>query len=239
MKHGKGLTWLTELPIAHRGLHDGNIERPENSMAAFRAAIAGPYAIECDLHPSADGVPMVFHDDDLMRMTGTTGNIRDRTSDELCGLRLAQTEEPVPTLADLLAETGGTVPLILELKSQSGRNDGFADAVCNLLKDYSGPVAVMAFDPALVADLRRAAPGLPRGLVVQGNWRKAFWMIRTILRLNAHFVSYAIDDLPSPGPLFTRYCLGMPLICWTVRTEAQRRRARRWTGQITFEGFTP
>ncbi len=239
MKHSKGLTWLTELPIAHRGFHDTELRRPENSLAAFAAALEAPYAIECDLHPSADGVPMVFHDENLDRLTKQIGNIRDLPAADLKQFALAGTKERIPTLADLLSLTNGAVPLILELKSQPGRNGGFAAAVCDLLSDYSGPVAIMSFDPQLMTEARANAPGLPRGIVAEGNWRHAFHVIGNVIRTNAHFVSYAIDDLPTPAPLFARYCLGLPLICWTVRSDAQRRCARRWTGQMTFEGFTP
>ncbi|MCE8472442.1 phosphodiesterase, partial [Rhodovulum sulfidophilum] len=57
-------------PLAHRALHDRAAGRPENSVEAVRAAIAGGYGIEIDIQPSADGVPMVFHDYDLARLTG-------------------------------------------------------------------------------------------------------------------------------------------------------------------------
>lgn len=239
MNHREGLTWLTKLPIAHRGLHDFALQRPENSLAAFRAALEAPYAIECDLHPSADGIPIVFHDDYLQRLTGTNGNPRDKTASELTELSLAGTDERIPTLADLLALIGGAVPLILELKSQPGRDDGFAAAVCDQLSGYSGAVAVMSFEPQLIAEAKVHAPDLPRGLVAEGDWRSALHVVWNLIRTNAQFLSYAVDDLPTPGPLFARYCLGMPLICWTVSTDAQRRRAGRWTGQMTFEGFTP
>ena len=239
MKHRKGLTWLTELPIAHRGLHDTSRHRPENSMAAFRAAVEAPYAIECDLHPSADGVPIVFHDDDLARLTGIQGNIRDRTASELQTFSLGGSEERIPALADLLTLVAGAVPLILELKSQAYRDDGFAEAVCELLADYAGPVAVMSFEPRLIRDTRLHAPGLPRGLVAHGGWRSCLRFVAAVVRVNAHFVSYSIDDLPTPGPLIARYGLGLPLICWTIRNKAQQRHADRWTEQITFEGFLP
>lgn len=206
-------------------------------MAAFRAAIAGKYAIECDLQPSGDGTPMVFHDDELGRLTNASGNIRDVATSELAELRLAGTVETIPTLADLLAETAGRVPLVLELKSQAGRDQGFARAVADMLKNYEGPVAVMSFEPALIADLREAAPGLPRGLVAEGDYRWLWAFIAAVLRQNVHFISYSIADLPTPGPLLAHHLLGLPLICWTVRTEADRRKARRWTDQITFEGF--
>ena len=61
--------WLTARPIAHRGLHDRAASRPENTLAAARAAVAGGFAIECDVQLSADGEAMVFHDAALGRLT--------------------------------------------------------------------------------------------------------------------------------------------------------------------------
>jgi hypothetical protein len=52
-------------------------------------------------------------------------------------------------------------------------------------------------------------------------------------------ISYAIDDLPTPMPILARQLLGIPLICWTVRTPEQWKKARIWADQITFEGFAP
>ena len=59
------LDWLTARPVAHRGLHDAAAGVIENTSTAFNAAIAGNYAIECDLQITADGEAMVFHDDAL------------------------------------------------------------------------------------------------------------------------------------------------------------------------------
>ncbi|MFG1514500.1 glycerophosphodiester phosphodiesterase family protein, partial [Halobacteriovorax sp. ZH3_bin.1] len=57
--------------IAHRGLHDD--KKPENTMAAFKAAIKHNYAIELDVHLSSDGHVVVFHDETLERLTGSNG----------------------------------------------------------------------------------------------------------------------------------------------------------------------
>ena len=62
--------WITETPIAHRGLHDINLGIPENSMYAFEVAISQKYIIELDVHLLKDGNVVVFHDDDTLRMTG-------------------------------------------------------------------------------------------------------------------------------------------------------------------------
>ena len=84
------ISWLTARPIAHRGFHDLNDKRWENTLSAFSAAIERGYAIECDVHLSADGVPIVIHDDDLRRLTGTEGFVWQRTAAEMAQLRRAQ-----------------------------------------------------------------------------------------------------------------------------------------------------
>jgi glycerophosphoryl diester phosphodiesterase len=238
MKRGK-LRWLTARPIAHRGLHDVARGRPENSLAAFDAATASRYAIECDVHLSADGIPIVFHDDNLTRLTAHPGSVRDRTAAELGNLRIAGTREWIPTLDEVLDLVEGRVPLVLELKHMPGRDAGLAWTVIERLKRYDGAAALMSFDHALIADARAAGPHLPRGLVASGNWRAGSEHFKAALRLGADFISYCIDDLPTPMPILARRLLGVPLICWTVRNPEQLSKAKRWTDQITFEGFSP
>ena len=233
------LKWLTARPISHRGLHDKARGRPENSLAAFDAAVSGHYAIECDLHLAADGVPMVFHDDHLGRLTGEDAYVGDLTSTELSDLRLGDSAEWIPTLDELLALVQGRVPLVIELKHIPGRDAGLASAVVGRLKRYDGPAALMSFDPALLADVRAADPHLPRGLIGAGDWRRGGEHFRAMLRLGVDFISYSIADLPTPLPVLVHRLLRIPLICWTVRTPEQLRKAKTWTDQITFEGFRP
>jgi len=93
--------------IAHRGF---SARAPENTLVAIDAAVvAGADAVEFDLHVSADGVPMLFHDDRLERTTNGRGAVRDRTLAELrtfdAGAWFAPefAGEPVPTFAEALA----------------------------------------------------------------------------------------------------------------------------------------
>ena len=95
------------LPIAHRALHDRAAGRPENSRAAVRAAVEAGYGIEIDIQPSADMVPMVFHDYDLRRLTGRAGRTRGLTAAELGRLPLLDSDEGIPTLAEALEWTRG------------------------------------------------------------------------------------------------------------------------------------
>jgi glycerophosphoryl diester phosphodiesterase len=233
------LRWLTARPIAHRGLHSLGEGRPENTLAAFETAVKAGYGIECDVHVSSDGVPVVFHDDGLERLTGERGCVRDLTAHELADIRVCGTSECIPTLDELLALVEGRVPLLIELKHIRRRDAGLAWGVAERLKRYAGPAAAMSFRASLIRELRAADPHLVRGLTAAGNWRTGPHHLRNLVRLNVDFVSYGIDDLPTPVPIFARRWLRLPLICWTVRTPAQLRRARAWTDQITFEGFLP
>ena len=107
------LSWLTAQPIAYRGFHDMNRQRWENTIAAFEAAVDHGYAIECDVHLAADGVPVVFHDETLERLTGREGRVWQLSSIELAALRIGGTSQTVPMLAQVLERIGGRVPLVI------------------------------------------------------------------------------------------------------------------------------
>lgn len=231
--------WLTERPIAHRGLHDLAAGRPENTIAAFEAARHAGYAIECDLHLSSDGVPVVFHDETLDRLTGEAGTVGARSAAELGRIPVLGTQEPIPTLDDMLALVAGRVPLVIELKPAGTRGAGLAGTVVERLRSYDGPAALMSFEPDLVAAVAAAGPEIPRGLTAEGRLRDGLRHLRTSRRLDVQFISYNIDDLPTFGPVAARRIWGVALLCWTVRSPAQFEKAQKWADQITFEGFRP
>ncbi len=241
--------WLTARPIAHRGYHDRAAGRIENTLPAAEAAIARNFAIECDLQPTADGRVVVFHDDGLERLTEATGPVGARTLAELRSVRLHGTDAGIPTLEALLDLVDGRVPLIIELKSRWDGDRRLERAVAPILADYAGPAAVMSFDPMSMVAMRRLAPSLPRGMTADdfrdGEWHRLPWPQRFALRhllaaalVWPHFVSFGIDALPADAPLMLRH-IGVPLICWTIRTPAEWAKARSLTDQITFEGFDP
>ena len=150
-----------------RGLGDVYKRQPENSLAAFRAAIAGGWGIELDVQPAEDGTPLVFHDYELTRLTGDGGVVAALSVAEAAGRRLLGTAEGIPTLEAVLALVAGRVPVLIEIKDQSG--DLGPDmgelplAVAALAADYAGPLAVMSFNPHAAEMVHRAAPAWPSG----------------------------------------------------------------------------
>ncbi|WP_019995179.1 glycerophosphodiester phosphodiesterase family protein [Aureimonas ureilytica] len=232
--------WLKDRPIAHRGLHDGNKTVFENSISAFRAAIAGGYAIECDVHLSSDGVPVVFHDDDLKRLTGREGRVRQTSAVELGGLRLGGTGDTIPTLAALLQLVAGQVPLVVELKGASEAEDaGFVDAVAAVVEGYAGPLALMSFDSWLLEQTEQVRETYPIGLTAEGTRPELLAEHRAIFARRCDFTSYNIHHLPNDFVDWVRNEQGAPAISWTVRTPAEAEKSARLVDQMTFEGFTP
>jgi glycerophosphoryl diester phosphodiesterase len=246
-----GLDWLTARPVAHRGLHDAGHGVIENTASAFAAAIENNYAIECDLRLSADNEVMVFHDRTLDRLTEASGEVNRKTAGELGAVIFKTTADRMMTLAQLCELVGGRVPLILELKSEFDGDLRLPQRVADILRGYAGPVAAMSFDPAQGAALAALAPGLPRGIVAERYYKHPEWKglrphdrwrlahLLHALRSRPHFVAYAVNDLPAAAPLLARWLFGLPLLTWTVRTEAQRACAARWADQMIFEGFRP
>ena len=235
MRHDD-LDWLRATPIAHRGLHDKSKGRYENTLSAVKAAVANGYSIEIDLHPSRDGVPMVFHDNVLDRLTDQQGPFRERTAETLCQIHIGGTADCVPRLDQLLATVNGKSGLVIELKGIAGEDKGFVANVLKVLEGYNGPVALMSFNHWLLKDARDHGCPFPLGLTAEGNEDLHDIHSRAAQTYDIDFVSYGIKDLPNR---FVREFRkqGNPVISWTIRDRDQAEKSAKYADQITFEGF--
>ncbi len=150
-----------QVPLAHRGYHGGP-NGVENSREAIANAVANGYGIELDLQLSADGQAMVFHDDTLDRMTCKSGQVLDKSAAKLGTILLSGGQTGIPTLAEILKQVAGKVPLLIEIKYQNadlGPTSGQLErATAAALQSYSGAVAVMSFNPHSVAHMAKFAP---------------------------------------------------------------------------------
>jgi glycerophosphoryl diester phosphodiesterase len=230
--------WIKELPVAHRGYHDLNNAVWENTLSAFSRAVEAGFAIECDLHYASDAVPVIFHDEDLERLCNLKGDVRERTSQELGLIAVGGTNDKVPTLKQLLALVQGKVPLVLELKGREADDEGFAEAVLDVLEGYEGKVALMSFDHWLLKDLKELNAPYPIGLTANGNTPEEYAEHEKAMEIGLDFISYYYADLPNP--FITRQRdKGVPVITWTVRDEQARKQTFENADQMTFEGFDP
>lgn len=138
--------------IAHRGIHNEAI--PENSMKAFSLALKKNIPIEFDVHILKDKNIVVFHDDNLKRMTNKDKFIKECTYEEIKDLKLKNTNEKIPLLKDVLKLVDGKVLLDIELKMDV-TDHSLEDGLIEILKDYNGEVILKSFDYRKVKYLKK------------------------------------------------------------------------------------
>jgi glycerophosphoryl diester phosphodiesterase len=218
-------------------LQDGNKAVWENTLTAFSRAIAGNYAIECDVHLSKDGVPVVIHDADLERLTGERGMVHDRTAAQLSKIKIGGTDDRVPLLAQMLALVDGKVPLVIELKGDPGHDDGLVAAVARELSGYKGHAAIMSFEHPHLRRCAKDAPGIPVGLTAEGVHDPDMEAHFSMLAHGIQFVSYNVHHLPNRFVSFVRQHMSLPVITWTVREPQTLKKTYDFADQATFERF--
>ena len=243
-----GMKELRGWNYAHRGLHGEGV--PENSMAAFRAALDQGYGIELDIHLLADGNLAVIHDSLLKRTTGAEGRIEDLTTEQLKDYRLEGTDETIPEFMDVLTLWGGKAPLIIELKPEKGNHAALTDAVCRMLDSYKGSYCLESFDPRCITWLRKNRPELIRG-VLSYDYRHsktpmpgylAFVLRHYLMNYQCRpdFVAYRFCDRnTSPSVRLCRKLWKAEAVTWTLQTKEEYDTAMAEGWIPIFEGFRP
>lgn len=242
-----GLPELRRWNYAHRGLHDA--DNPENSMAAFRAALAGGYGIELDIHLMRDGNLAVIHDSSLKRIAGADVRIEDLSTQDLTSYHLAGTGERIPLFVDVLDLFAGRAPLIVELKVADGNYADLCQAACRLLDSYNGPYCIESFDPRAVAWFRKHRPDVIRGQLSE-NWMGKKLPVPAVLRwiLTYHisniytrpdFIAYKYADRKVFGTEICRKFWNLQGVSWTLKTPEEYAIAVEEGWIPIFEGFRP
>lgn len=221
---------MLDLPpvIGHRG---AAAHAPENTLASFAAAAdLGCRMVEFDVRLTADGVPVVFHDDTLDRCTPATGPVAVRTLDEL--RRLAPS---IPSLEDVLALCAGRgMAVNIEIKPHAGAEAETArialEAAGRLWpSDLPAPL-VSSFRPACLDMARRVAPHWPRGLLVErvpSDWRARVEAMAGVA-LHAHHRAL------SAGLAHDVRRAGFALLAYTVNDVARARELWNWQVSSVF-----
>ncbi len=243
--------WLDKYHYAHRGLHGSGV--PENSMRAFAQAVEAGYAIELDVRLTLDGHVVVFHDKKLHRMTGKHASLRWCTLLQLKKLKLADTEERIPLLEDVLRMVDGRVPVLIEIKDYTFVGP-LEHKLCKIIKHYQGKIAVQSFSPFSLRWFLRHAPQIPRGQLacdmrfcdtVSAVWRPLMrFLLLALTRLETNhlcrpnFISYEHHDVNKRiiKKLRNR---GAKVFAWTIRNETQMHAARGYIDAMIFEGIRP
>lgn len=230
------------LNIAHRGLHSKDKTIPENSLAAFTAAIDAGYGIELDIQLSKDNEVVVFHDDDLRRVCGVAGRVDSYTLAELKAFRLFGTGQAIPTLKEVLALVNQQVPLVIELKTGPKRI-ALCHAAWNILCTYDGDICVESFDPRILRMFKKYVPGLLRGQLIAapktlGGTPASYlvgWGLGHFLG-RPHFLACHKGKMSLPIRFAGRFAMRL---VWTVTDTDDYDSLEDAYDAVIFEGYQP
>ena len=244
----KELSALRGWNYAHRGFHgDG---KPENSMAAFRAALDHGYGIEFDVHLMKDGNLAVIHDSSLKRTAGVDVRIEDLSLADLSNYHLDGTEEVIPTFQQVLDLYSGKAPLIIELKPVGGNVARLSQAVCDALEGYSGAYCIESFDPRCIRWLRLNRPEIIRGQLAENFFKSKSsnisWILKLAMTLNLpnfltrpDFVAYKFADRQNLSVWLCRKLWKIQGVTWTLRDPADHLTAVAEGWIPIFEHYNP
>lgn len=241
----KNIDEYTEVKYAHRGLHDDT--KAENSISAIKAAVENGYGIEFDVRLSSDGTLVVFHDDTLDRVCGREGKVIDFTAEELATFKLNGTDDGIPTFDEVLEVVGGKVPLLVEIKENSG-DSSVSTATAERLASYDGPYIVESFNPLSVKNASARLPGIACGFLSQNFTKKEeckkplyFALEHLLLNrvCNPSFIAYKHSHYYMPMLKLARL-LGARTIAWTVRSQEEEDAAfANGFDAVIFENYIP
>lgn len=223
-------SWCLPAVIAHRC---GGALAPENTLAGLHITAAlGLRGVEFDVMLSADGVPVVIHDDELDRTTSCSGPVAGMSARDLAACdagwrhHAAFAGEPIPSLAALAASCLGLgLAANLEIKCDdaAGTQIGsvVARAAAELWAGAPSQLLFSSFSERALEAARRAAPQIARGLLVEVL--PADWLARTARLgcVSLHCDARRLDE----ARVAELRRAGLRLALYTENDAA---RARRW-----------
>lgn len=193
--------------IAHRGLFNNEKGIPENSIEAFKLAVENDFAIELDVHITLDEEIVVFHDNNIKRMTGVNAIVEDCTFEYLSSLNLINTKYNIPKLKDVLDLIDGKVPLLIEIKN-TRRVGKLELKLMEMLTLYNGKYIIESFNPLSLYFIRKRYPRVIIGQLASKNLVKPNFIAYDINYINERFVNKCHRQ--------GRYLYG-----WTAKTKKE------------------
>ena len=229
--------------IAHRGLHGLDPNAPENSLAAYRKAVEAGLMIEIDIHLTADGEVVVFHDDDLKRVCGIDRTVEEMTLAQLKECRLLGTEETIPTLQECLDTVNGQVALLIEFKCVNFAYRELCEKANAILSAYTGKYMIQSFYPFVLGWYKRNRNDICRGQLAarfkgEALHKRMLGCMLFNFLARPDFVSYDHLDADHPARrLVTK--LGAFPVGWTFTSQQAVDAHRDNFKTYIFEEFLP
>lgn len=231
---------------AHRGFHDNSGPAPENSLLAIELAVDNKYGMEFDIRLSKDGQVILFHDDDLKRMTNRTDHVRNLDFAELNQIKLLDSDQTIPLFSEVLELVDGKVPIIVELKCPNEDVEELASKASQSLDSYEGVFMVESFNPFAVKWFRDNRPNYIRGQLSSGHFpglafRDNFLMKKLLVNYLSRpdFIAYEHKYRNKFALWIQKHIWKSLMVCYTVKVKEDYGINKPVFDLIIFEGFKP
>lgn len=229
--------------IAHRGIYN-NKDIPENSIGAFKKAISSKIPIELDLQLTKDGQIVVFHDDNLKRLTGIDGKIKNYTYLELRNLKLLGTNYKIPLFSEVVSIVNNKVFLDIEIK-HGFNTKKMMNEIFSILDATSQEYVIKSFSPNYLFWIKKHRPEVLYGILSSKYLDHSF--LFRLLRfpstyligisfLKPAFVAYDINNL-SYYKLKKLRRNGMVIVAWTIKDNNDLEFASQYADSYVCEGI--
>ena len=207
--------------IAHRGIFD-NEKVPENSIPAFKKAMDLNIPIEFDIQLTKDNVLVVFHDDNLYRMTGKDIDIQKVNYSEIKDIKLLNTNEVIPTFVDVMKMINNKVLVNIEIKNNKRIKDVCTTAM-NILCGYHNYV-IQSFSPLIIRYIKNNYFSIETGLLIKNNYPNfiadKFFKSKFIINYSkTDFLSISKKLLKTKK--FTKLSKKYPTLIWTIKDDKE------------------
>ena len=217
--------WESSAPlvIAHRG---ASMYAPENTIAAFELAVEmGADAIELDAMLTADGTPVVIHDQSLERTTNGSGSVATKAVAEIKLLDAGSmfdasfTDEKIPTLEEVFYAVGEKILINVELKNYASPFDRLPEIVVALVmkKGLSDRVLLSSFNPIALMKARRTSEKIRRAALIGGGPKIVRGIIEVFMD---YFALHPEVSLVNQGVVDKHHAAGHKVNAWTVNEES-------------------
>ena len=214
---------LENLIIAHRGVFN-NKDIPENSLLAFKTALKKHIPIEFDIQITKDNKLVIFHDDNLLRMTGVDKNIQDMDYKDIEKLHLLNTKQKIPTLKEALNLINGKVLIDVEIKDTK-KKDKVIELVLDELKSYKGEVLLKSFNPIIVKKIKKKTKQYKLGLLIAYHYENKLFNFLFKTNIPLYYLKpdfIAINKNIINEKYYNKMKKKYYIFLWTIRSTKER-----------------
>ena len=220
---------------AHRGLFD-NKKIVENTISAFKRALLDNFNIELDIRVTKDNKIVVFHDNNIKRLTGIDKLVKDMTYEELSNFTLLNTTDKIPLLEDVLKLVNGRVTLLIELKENFSNNT--LKELNKLLLDYNGKVLLQSFNPVIIRKM--ALTSLKRynmGILLTNEYKGFKKVLYDVFTYKYLIKQKYISFISSPKELVLKVkeVSLKEIFIWTIKTKEDFIKYKKYSNNLICE----